>query len=157
MKVLFAGGNGYHPEFYGGMQSSTHHVAEQLRDRAHDAAALAALFGDSDRDAFGLPCFAERHGLVALGERDVGLHSRRGKRHRLPGEGDELSRAPIARQIDGRRNDGDIGPATPVVSARREFEIGDIESRLQFGKVIVYLMELHVPEIDDARRRLSIA
>jgi glycosyltransferase involved in cell wall biosynthesis len=46
MRVLFAGGNGYLPEFYGGVQSSTHHLAEQLRSKGHEAAVLAALFGD---------------------------------------------------------------------------------------------------------------
>lgn len=46
MKVLFAGGNGYYPEFSGGVQSSTHHLVEQLRDRGHQAAVLASLFGD---------------------------------------------------------------------------------------------------------------
>src|SRR6186713_908800 len=46
MKVLFAGGNGYYPEFHGGVQSSTHHLVEQLRARGHPAAVLAALFGD---------------------------------------------------------------------------------------------------------------
>jgi glycosyltransferase involved in cell wall biosynthesis len=46
MKVLFAGGNGYYPEFSGGVQSSTHHLAEQLRAKGHEAAVLAALFGD---------------------------------------------------------------------------------------------------------------
>jgi glycosyltransferase involved in cell wall biosynthesis len=46
MKVLFAGGNGYTPQFSGGVQSSTHHLVEQLRDRGHEASVLAALFGD---------------------------------------------------------------------------------------------------------------
>jgi glycosyltransferase involved in cell wall biosynthesis len=46
MKVLFAGGNGYYPEFSGGVQSSTHHLVNQLRERGHEAAVLAALFGD---------------------------------------------------------------------------------------------------------------
>ncbi|TPL58951.1 glycosyltransferase [Mesorhizobium sp. B2-2-4] len=46
MKVLFAGGNGYTPEFSGGVQSSTHHLAEQLIEHGHEAAVLAALFGD---------------------------------------------------------------------------------------------------------------
>ena len=35
MNVLFAGGNGYYPEFHGGVQSSTHHLVEQLRSRGH--------------------------------------------------------------------------------------------------------------------------
>ena len=43
MKVLFAGGNGYPPEFSGGVQSSTHHLAEQLIEHGHEAAVLAAL------------------------------------------------------------------------------------------------------------------
>src|SRR5262245_42669285 len=46
MKVLFAAGNGYYPEFHGGVQSSTHHLVEQLRKQGHEAAVLAALFGD---------------------------------------------------------------------------------------------------------------
>ncbi|KQU73748.1 glycosyl transferase family 1 [Aminobacter sp. DSM 101952] len=46
MKVLFAGGNGYTPEFSGGVQSSTHHLVEQLRAHGHEASVLAALFGD---------------------------------------------------------------------------------------------------------------
>ncbi|PRD44714.1 glycosyl transferase family 1 [Phyllobacterium phragmitis] len=46
MNVLFAGGNGYYPEFNGGVQSSTHHLVEQLRAHGHEAAVLAALFGD---------------------------------------------------------------------------------------------------------------
>ncbi|WEJ13840.1 glycosyltransferase (plasmid) [Sinorhizobium sp. K101] len=46
MKVLFAGGNGYYPEFSGGVQSSTHHLVQQLRDRGHEAGVLASLFGD---------------------------------------------------------------------------------------------------------------
>jgi len=45
MKVLFAAGNGYYPEFHGGVQSSTHHLIEQLRKQGHRAAVLAALFG----------------------------------------------------------------------------------------------------------------
>ena len=32
MKVLFAGGSGYTPQFSGGVQSSTHHLVEQLRE-----------------------------------------------------------------------------------------------------------------------------
>ncbi|SCB27359.1 glycosyltransferase [Rhizobium hainanense] len=46
MKVLFASGNGYYPEFSGGVQSSTHHLAQQLRADGHNPAVLAALFGD---------------------------------------------------------------------------------------------------------------
>ncbi|QIA20522.1 MAG: glycosyltransferase [Mesorhizobium sp.] len=45
MKVLFAGGNGYTPQFSGGVQSSTHHLAEQLLEHGHEASVLAALFG----------------------------------------------------------------------------------------------------------------
>lgn len=46
MNVLFASGNGYYPEFSGGVQSSTHHLVEQLRSMGHTPAVLAALFGD---------------------------------------------------------------------------------------------------------------
>ncbi|TJW45689.1 MAG: glycosyl transferase family 1, partial [Mesorhizobium sp.] len=46
MKVLFAGGNGYTPQFSGGVQSSTHHLVEQLREHGHEASVLAALFGE---------------------------------------------------------------------------------------------------------------
>ncbi|TCU14801.1 glycosyltransferase [Rhizobium sullae] len=46
MKILFAGGNGYYPEFSGGVQSSTHHLVKQLRNQGHEAAVLASLFGD---------------------------------------------------------------------------------------------------------------
>ena len=45
MKVLFAGGNGYTPQFSGGVQSSTHHLVEQLIEHGHEASVLAALFG----------------------------------------------------------------------------------------------------------------
>lgn len=51
MKVLFAGGNGYTPQFSGGVQSSTHHLAEQLLEHGHEASVLAALFGQG---VFGL-------------------------------------------------------------------------------------------------------
>lgn len=51
MRVLFAGGNGYYPQFHGGVQSSTHHLVEQLNKRGHEAAVLAALFGEG---AFGI-------------------------------------------------------------------------------------------------------
>ncbi|PTE10614.1 glycosyltransferase [Mesorhizobium helmanticense] len=51
MKILFAGGNGYTPQFSGGVQSSTHHLAEQLLEHGHEAAVLAALFGQG---VFGL-------------------------------------------------------------------------------------------------------
>lgn len=46
MKVLFAGGAGYYPEFSGGVQASTDHLVKALGARGHDAAVLAALFGD---------------------------------------------------------------------------------------------------------------
>lgn len=46
MKVLFASGNGYIPEFTGGVQSNTHHLVEQLIARGHQASVLASLFGD---------------------------------------------------------------------------------------------------------------
>nr|WP_255720165.1 glycosyltransferase [Acuticoccus kalidii] len=44
---MFAGGNGYLPEFNGGVQSSTDHLVRQTIAAGHDAAVLAALFGDS--------------------------------------------------------------------------------------------------------------
>jgi glycosyltransferase involved in cell wall biosynthesis len=56
MKVLFASGNGYPPEFGGGVQSSTHHLAEQLIEHGHEAGVLAALFGDG---MFGLKARAK--------------------------------------------------------------------------------------------------
>ncbi|MGC4025515.1 MAG: glycosyltransferase [Mesorhizobium sp.] len=46
MKVLFARGSGYLPESVGGVESSTHHLAQQLIERGHDVSVLAALFGD---------------------------------------------------------------------------------------------------------------
>ncbi|RWM19954.1 MAG: glycosyltransferase [Mesorhizobium sp.] len=46
MKVLFASGNGYIPEFTGGVQSNTHHLVEQLIEHGHQASVLASLFGD---------------------------------------------------------------------------------------------------------------
>lgn len=46
MNVLFAGGAGYYPEFSGGVQASTDHLAKELQARGHRAAVLAALFGD---------------------------------------------------------------------------------------------------------------
>lgn len=45
VNVLFAGGNGYTPEFSGGVQSSTHHLARQLQTAGHRPSVLAALFG----------------------------------------------------------------------------------------------------------------
>ncbi|UUL82411.1 glycosyltransferase [Sphingomonas qomolangmaensis] len=49
MKILFAGGNGYLPEFNGGVQSSTDHLVRQCIARGHETAVLAALFGDGLR------------------------------------------------------------------------------------------------------------
>ena len=46
MKILFAGGNGYLPEFNGGVQSSTDHLVRQCLAKGHEAAVLSALFGD---------------------------------------------------------------------------------------------------------------
>jgi glycosyltransferase involved in cell wall biosynthesis len=51
--VLFAGANGYFPEFNGGVQSSTHHLIKQLQKNGHQASVLASLFGDG---FFGLKC-----------------------------------------------------------------------------------------------------
>jgi glycosyltransferase involved in cell wall biosynthesis len=65
MKVLFAAGNGYTPQFSGGVQSSTHHLVEQLREHGHDAAVLAALFGEG---MFGLKARAK---MKLLGQRAV--------------------------------------------------------------------------------------
>lgn len=63
MKVLFAGGNGYYPQFHGGVQSSTHHLVEQLIQRGHEAAVLASLFGEG---VFG---FKARVKMKLLGQR----------------------------------------------------------------------------------------
>ncbi len=63
MKVLFAGGNGYTPEFSGGVQSSTHHLVEQLRAHGHEASVLAALFGD------GMFGFKARAKMKLMGQR----------------------------------------------------------------------------------------
>lgn len=65
MKVLFAGGNGYTPEFSGGVQSSTHHLVEQLRAHGHEASVLAALFGD------GMFGFKARAKMKLMGQRAV--------------------------------------------------------------------------------------
>lgn len=46
MNVLFGSGKGYPPEFSGGVQSSTHHLALQLKAIGHKPSVLAALFGD---------------------------------------------------------------------------------------------------------------
>ena len=45
MRILFAGGNGYTPEFSGGVQSSTDHLVRQCIAAGHEAGVLAALFG----------------------------------------------------------------------------------------------------------------
>ena len=63
MKVLFAGGNGYYPQFSGGVQSSTHHLVEQLRNQGHEASVLAALFGQG---MFGLKARAK---MKIMGQR----------------------------------------------------------------------------------------
>lgn len=46
MNVLFGSGKGYPPEFSGGVQSSTHHLALQLMASGHQPSVLAALFGN---------------------------------------------------------------------------------------------------------------
>src|SRR3954462_7458261 len=46
MNVLFAIGNGYLPQFHGGVQLSTHHLIAQLAAGGHSASVLASLFGD---------------------------------------------------------------------------------------------------------------
>lgn len=46
MRILFASGNGYIPEFSGGVQSNTDHLARELQARGHEIGVLAALFGD---------------------------------------------------------------------------------------------------------------
>ena len=46
MRILFASGGGYAPEFAGGVQSSTDHLARQCLAAGHDPAVLCALFGD---------------------------------------------------------------------------------------------------------------
>ncbi|NNL74322.1 MAG: glycosyltransferase [Silicimonas sp.] len=51
MRVAFAGGNGYPPEDFGGVQSSTHDMALRLQARGGVPAVLAPLYGDG---AFGL-------------------------------------------------------------------------------------------------------
>ena len=65
MKVLFAGGNGYTPQFSGGVQSSTHHLAEQLIEHGHEASVLAALFGQ------GMFGYKARAKMKLLGQRAV--------------------------------------------------------------------------------------
>lgn len=56
MKVLFAGGNAYSPEFCGGAQSSTHHLVQQLQSAGHEAVILSALLGQG---TFGLKARAK--------------------------------------------------------------------------------------------------
>ena len=56
MRILFAIGNGYPPEFSGGVQSSTDHLVRRSIAAGHDAAVLAALFGDG---IFGLAARAK--------------------------------------------------------------------------------------------------
>jgi glycosyltransferase involved in cell wall biosynthesis len=51
MNVIFAGGNGYPPQAAGGVQSSTHYLANALAARGHKPAVLTSLYGD---DWFGL-------------------------------------------------------------------------------------------------------
>ena len=46
VNVIFAVGNGYYPEFNGGVQSSTHHIAKYLLNNGHKPTVLTALFGD---------------------------------------------------------------------------------------------------------------
>lgn len=45
MRIVFASGNGYLPEFAGGVQSSTDHLARQCGALGHKSWVLAALFG----------------------------------------------------------------------------------------------------------------
>lgn len=56
MRILFASGNGYPPEFTGGVQSNTHRLVEQLIEHGHEASVLASLFGDG---IFGLKARAK--------------------------------------------------------------------------------------------------
>lgn len=46
VSIVFAVGNGYYPEFNGGVQSSTHYIAKYLLNKGHKPAVLTALFGD---------------------------------------------------------------------------------------------------------------
>jgi glycosyltransferase involved in cell wall biosynthesis len=46
LNVIFAGGNGYPPQAAGGVQSSTHHLAEALSARGHQPSVLTSLYGD---------------------------------------------------------------------------------------------------------------
>lgn len=45
MRILFASGNGYLPEFSGGVQSSTDQLVRECRAIGHETWVLAALFG----------------------------------------------------------------------------------------------------------------
>ncbi|MGU3390547.1 glycosyltransferase [Sphingomonas sp. M1A8_2b] len=45
LRIVFASGNGYLPEFSGGVQSSTDHLVRQCNAAGHRAWVLAALFG----------------------------------------------------------------------------------------------------------------
>lgn len=68
MRILFAGANGYLPEFNGGAQSSTDHLVRMCRKSGHEAAVLAALYGD------GLFGFKARAKLKLGGKPVVGDH-----------------------------------------------------------------------------------
>jgi glycosyltransferase involved in cell wall biosynthesis len=46
LNILFAGGNGYPPQATGGVQSSTHQLAQALLARGHRPAVLAPLYGE---------------------------------------------------------------------------------------------------------------
>lgn len=46
LRIAFAGGNGYPPEAYGGVQSSTHDLATRLLAAGGQPAVLAPLYGD---------------------------------------------------------------------------------------------------------------
>jgi glycosyltransferase involved in cell wall biosynthesis len=46
LNIVFAGGNGYPPQAAGGVQSSTHHLANKLVAGGHKADVLASLYGD---------------------------------------------------------------------------------------------------------------
>jgi glycosyltransferase involved in cell wall biosynthesis len=46
LEILFAGGNGYPPQASGGVQSSTHHLAQALADHGHRPTVLAPLYGE---------------------------------------------------------------------------------------------------------------
>ncbi len=45
MRIVFASGNGYLPEFSGGVQSSTDHLVRECNAKGHEAWVFAALFG----------------------------------------------------------------------------------------------------------------